>query len=75
MAKKKVRRKKTSKKPLRPHKGVLVLVLGVLSLTTCWVFAAVPGVLIGSRQLSLMRKGVVAPAGHDITNGSLVPPA
>lgn len=52
---------------LRPHRGTLILVLGILGLVVCGVCGIVAWVM-GKADLAEMDAGRMDPAGRDLTN-------
>ncbi len=50
-----------------PHRGVLILVLGILGIVVCWILAPVAWVM-GNRDLEAMALGRMDPSGRDQTN-------
>ena len=53
---------------MAPHRGVLILVLGILSLVGCGVFTAIPAVIMGGGDLKKMDAGQMDPDGRQLTN-------
>jgi hypothetical protein len=53
---------------MKPHRGTLILVLGILSLVFCGVFTAIPAWVMGSSDLKEMDAGLMDPTGRSITN-------
>ncbi len=51
---------------LRPHRGTMILVFGILGLVLCLVFGIVAWVM-GNGDLREMREGRMDPAGRDMT--------
>lgn len=56
---------------LQPHRGVLILVLGVLSLTSCVPLGVVAWIL-GNRDLRAMREGRMDTSGRDLTQAGKI---
>ncbi len=53
---------------VRPHRGTLILVFGILSLfTQCWPLGIVAWVM-GNGDLRAIDAGMMDPAGRDTTN-------
>jgi len=52
---------------MKPHRGTLVLVLGILSLIICQPLGIVAWVL-GSSDLKGIAAGTIDPSGKDLTN-------
>ncbi|MFZ4682104.1 MAG: DUF4190 domain-containing protein [Terrimicrobiaceae bacterium] len=52
---------------MKPHRGTLVLVLGILSLIICQPLGIVAWVL-GSSDLKGIEAGTIDPSGKDLTN-------
>jgi hypothetical protein len=53
---------------MKPHRGVLILVLGILSFVFCGIFTAIPAWLMGGRDLKEMDAGTMDPTGRNLTN-------
>ena len=53
---------------MEPHRGVLILVLGILSLTVCGILAPFAWVM-GNTDLEKMRAGQMDPSGEGLTQG------
>jgi hypothetical protein len=51
---------------MRPHRGTLVLILGILGLTFCVAFGIAAWVM-GNSDLEEMAAGRMDPAGRDLT--------
>ena len=56
---------------MRPHRGVTILVLGLLSLTICGFFGPVAWVM-GTRDLEEMQAGSLDPEGRGLTRAGQV---
>jgi hypothetical protein len=52
---------------MKPHRGTLILVLGVLSLILCAPLG-IAALVMGNGDLKLMAAGEMDPAGKDLTN-------
>ncbi len=52
---------------MKPHRGTLILVLGVLSLILCAPLG-VAAWMMGRKDLKLMAAGEMDPSGKDLTN-------
>jgi hypothetical protein len=57
---------------MKPRRGVLILVLGILSFVLCGVFTAIPAWIMGGRDLKEMDAGTMDPAGHGLTNAGRI---
>ena len=53
---------------MAPHRGVLILVLGILSLVGCSFFTGIPAVIMGGADLKKMDAGEMDPEGRQFTN-------
>lgn len=51
---------------MRPHRGVTILILGLLSLVICGFFGPVAWIM-GTRDLEEMRAGTLDPEGRTLT--------
>jgi len=57
---------------MTPHRGVLVLVLGILGLVGCGILTAIPAWVIGSGDLKAMDAGTMDPSGRSLTNAGKI---
>ena len=57
---------------MKPHRGTLILVLGILSLILCGIFAAIPAWIMGSNDLKEMDAGMMDPSGRSLTNAGRI---
>lgn len=57
---------------MKPHRGVLVIVLGILGLVGCGIFTAIPAWVIGSGDLKAMDAGTMDPSGRSLTNAGRI---
>jgi hypothetical protein len=57
---------------MKPHRGVLILVLGILGLVLCGIFTAVPAWIIGNSDLKAMAAGTMDPSGRSLTNAGRI---
>lgn len=51
---------------LTPHRGVMILVFGILGLIVCPIFAIMSWIM-GNKDLALIDAGRMDPAGRDLT--------
>ncbi|MFL5341538.1 MAG: hypothetical protein ACJ8F7_15440 [Gemmataceae bacterium] len=51
-----------------PHRGTLILVLGILGLVGCGIFTAIPAWIMGANDLKEIRAGRMDPEGEQLTN-------
>ena len=51
---------------VQPHRGVTVLVLGILGLMVCGIFG-IPAFMMGKRDLELIRQGRMDKEGESLT--------
>jgi hypothetical protein len=56
---------------MKPHRATTVLVLGILSLVTCYPLGIVAWVL-GNNDLREMNNGLMDPSGRDSTNAGRI---
>lgn len=56
---------------LKPHRGTMILVFGILGLVFCVIFGIVAWVM-GKNDLAEMAAGRMDPAGQGITNGGRI---
>jgi hypothetical protein len=52
---------------MKPHRGTLILVLGILSLIVCG-FLGIPAWIMGSNDLKEIDAGTMDPSGRSLTN-------
>ncbi|HXJ56762.1 MAG TPA: LapA family protein [Verrucomicrobiae bacterium] len=57
---------------MKPHRGVLILVLGILSFVLCGIFTAIPAWVMGSADLKEMDAGTMDPAGRGMTGAGRI---
>ena len=57
---------------MKPHRGVLILVLGILGLVGCGIFTAIPAWIMGSNDLKAMAAGTMDPSGRSMTNAGKI---
>ena len=51
-----------------PHRGTMILVLGILSLVGCGIFTGIPAWIMGNGDLKQIRAGQMDPEGEQLTN-------
>lgn len=56
---------------MKPHRGVLVLVFGILGLVVCFPFGIAAWVM-GSGDLKQMAAGAMDPEGRSLTNAGRI---
>jgi hypothetical protein len=54
--------------PKQTVNGVLILVLGILSLTVCGCFTGIPAWIMGNNALSSIRAGIGDPSEEQMAN-------
>jgi len=57
---------------MKPHRGVLILVLGILSFVFCGIFTAIPAWIMGSADLKEIDAGTMDPAGRGMTSAGRI---
>jgi disulfide bond formation protein DsbB len=57
---------------MKPHRGTLILVLGILSFVFCGIFTAIPAWIMGNSDLKEMDAGTMDPAGRGLTNAGRI---
>ena len=57
---------------MKPHRGSLILVLGILSLVLCGIFTAIPAWIMGNSDLKAMAAGTMDPSGRSLTNAGKI---
>lgn len=56
-----------TQQPLTPHRGVLILILGILSIFCCLICGIVAWIM-GNNDLRQMTAGTMDPSGRGLTN-------
>jgi Domain of unknown function (DUF4190) len=57
---------------MKPHRGVLILVLGILSFLTCGIITAIPAWIMGHGDLKEMDAGTMDPTGRGLTQAGKI---
>jgi len=57
---------------VQPHRGTLILVLGILSLVMCGIFTGIPAWVMGNSDLAAMRRGEMDPSGEGTTQAGRI---
>ena len=57
---------------MKPHRGTLILVLGILSLVCCGLFTGIPAWIMGSSDLKEMDAQTMDSEGRGTTNGGRI---
>ncbi|MFQ3167548.1 MAG: hypothetical protein ACI8QI_000076 [Limisphaerales bacterium] len=57
---------------LEPHRGTLILVLGILSLTMCSIFTGIPAWIMGRGDLKKIGAGVMDPEGGGMSKAGMI---
>jgi hypothetical protein len=57
---------------MKPHRGVLILILGILSFVLCGLFTAIPAWIMGSGDLKAMDAGQMDPSGRGLTQAGKI---
>jgi hypothetical protein len=57
---------------MKPHRGVLILVLGILGFVACGIFTAVPAWIMGAGDLKQIDAGTMDPAGRGLTTAGKI---
>ena len=65
-------RPQTSHNNLEPHRGTLILVLGILSLVMCGFFTGIPAWIMGRNDLRKIKSGLMEPEGEGSTKGGMI---
>ena len=65
-------RPQTSHNILEPHRGTLILVLGILSLVMCGFFTGIPAWIMGRNDLRKIKSGLMEPEGEGSTRGGMI---
>lgn len=67
----KVEAQPVTQQPLAPHRGTLILVLGILSIVCCFICGIIAWVM-GNKDLKEMAAGRMDPAGRGLTNAGKI---
>ncbi len=57
--------------PVRPHRGVAVLVLGILGIVVCFICGIIAWVM-GNNDLREMNAGIMDPSGRGLTQAGKI---
>ena len=57
---------------MAPHRGVLILVLGILSLVGCSFFTGIPAWIMGKGDLVKIDAGQMDPSGRTLTQVGMI---
>ena len=57
---------------LEPHRGTLILVLGILSLVLCSFFTDIPAWIMGKGDLAKIKDGMMDPEGEGPTKAGMM---
>ena len=57
--------------PVRAHRGVMLLIFGILGLVCCFIFAILAWVM-GSSDLKAMAEGKMDPTGEGLTKAGKI---
>ena len=57
---------------MKPHRGTLILVLGILGIVMCGIFTGIPAWIMGSNDLKEMDAGTMDPAGRGQTQAGKI---
>jgi len=57
--------------PLKPHRGVVVLVLGILGIVVCFICGIIAWVM-GNNDLREMNAGLMDPSGRGMTRAGKI---
>jgi hypothetical protein len=57
---------------MKPHRGVLILILGILGFVLCGPFTAIPAWIMGNGDIKQMNAGTMDPSGRGMTNAGRI---
>lgn len=57
---------------MKPHRGTLILVLGILGFVLCGFFTGIPAWYMGHTDIKEMDAGMMDPSGRGITNAGKI---
>ena len=57
---------------MEPHRGILILILGILSLVLCWFFTGIPAWIMGKSDLAKIEAGQMNPEGKGLTMEGMI---
>jgi hypothetical protein len=52
---------------MKPHRGTLILVFGILGITVCGIFGPIAWIM-GNADINEIRAGTMDPSGEQLTN-------
>jgi hypothetical protein len=52
---------------MKPHRGTLILVFGILGITVCGIFGPIAWIM-GKADINEIRAGTMDPSGEQLTN-------
>ena len=55
-----------------PHRGTVILVLGILSLVFCGFFTGIPAWIMGKGDLAKIKDGIMDPEGEGSTKAGMI---
>lgn len=61
----------SSQTPMKPHRGVMVLVLGILGIVVCFICGIIAWVM-GKSDLQEMDAGIMDPSGRGLTQAGKI---
>ena len=62
----------TARGGLESHRGTLILILGILSLTLCTLFTGIPAWIMGKGDLEKIRTGMMDPKGEGMSKAGMI---
>lgn len=67
----KVEAQPVTQQPLQPHRGAVVLVLGILGIAACFICGIIAWVM-GNNDLRQMDAGIMDPSGRGLTQAGKI---
>ncbi len=58
--------------PVKPHRGVMILVLGILSFVVCPLILGIVAWMMGNKDLEEMNAGTMDPEGKGLTQAGKI---
>jgi hypothetical protein len=62
---------RSSQQPLKPHRGGIVLALGILGLVVCFICGIIAWIM-GNNDLREMAAGIMDPSGRGLTQAGKI---
>jgi hypothetical protein len=57
---------------MKPHRGTLILVLGILGIVACGILTGIPAWIMGNNDIKAMDAGEMDPSGRGLTQAGKI---